>query len=281
LGINSVKVYTHARSSELAAVIQTAHRHGVRVTGHLCAVGFSEAANLGIDNLEHGLIVDTEFYSERQPNRCPDQTSVVRELAQMDIHGPPIQGLIQTLVQHHVAVTSTLPVFESFSSLRLARLDERPLPMLVPNLHAAWRSYAARTPRDPDDLSEKMLKKEMEFEREFVNARGVLMAGTDPTGWGGVIAGFGDQRELELLVEAGFVPEQAVKIATYNGALFLGQGDRIGTLAKGKNADLIVIKGNPAREIRDIEHTEIVFRDGVGYDSAAILKTIVGRVGRQ
>ena len=280
-GINSVKVYTHARSSELAAVIQTAHRHGVSVTGHLCAVGSTEAANLGIDNLEHGLVEDTEFYSRRQPNRCPDQASVVAELVQMDVHAPLIQGLIQTLVQHHVAVTSTLPVFESFSSLRLAHLDERTLPTLVPGLQAAYRSYVARTRTAPDDVWERMLKKEMEFEREFFKAGGVLLAGTDPTGWGGVIAGYGDQRELELLVEAGFAPEQAIKIATYNGALFLGQGDRIGTLAKGKNADLIVIKGNPKREIKEIEHTEIVFRDGVGYDSAAILKTVAGQVGRE
>jgi imidazolonepropionase-like amidohydrolase len=224
LGINSVKVYTHARSSELAAVIQAAHRHGVRVTGHLCAVGWTEAIGLGIDNLEHGLIVDTEFYSRRQPDKCPDQTSVVAELVQMDIHGALIQGLIQRLVQHHVAVTSTLPVFESFSSLRLATLDARTLTMLAPDLQSAYRSYVERTPRAPDDVWERMLKKEMEFEREFVKAGGLLMAGTDPTGWGGVIAGYGDQRELELLGEAGFAPEQAIKIATYNGALFGSRG---------------------------------------------------------
>lgn len=281
LGINSVKVYTHARSSELAAVIQAAHRHGIRVTGHLCAVGFSEAAVLGIDNLEHGLVVDTEFYSRRQPDICPDQDGFQAELAQMDVSGAKIQGLIQTLVQHHVAVTSTLPVFESFAGSRTAGLDERTLLVLSPELQVAYRSHIVKRIDDPYGVWNKLLRQEMQFERGFVKAGGLLLAGTDPTGWGGVIAGFGDQRELELLVEAGFTIAEAVKISTHNGALFLGQGDRIGTLSQGKQADMFVVRGNPVVNVKDIRRTEIVFKDGVGYDSAAILKTVVGQIGRQ
>jgi imidazolonepropionase-like amidohydrolase len=125
-----------------------------------------------------------------------------------------------------------------------------------------------------------MLRKEMAFEREFVKAGGLLMAGTDPTGWGGVIAGFGDQREVELLVEAGFKPEEAMRIATSNGAVFNGIEDRVGTIAAGRQADMVVVRGNPAVHVKDIENTEIVFRNGVGYDSLALLKSVVGQVGR-
>ena len=281
LGINSVKVYTHARSSELAAVIQAAHRHGIRVTGHLCAVGFTEAALLGIDNLEHGVVVDTEFYSRRQPDICPNQDDFQAELAQMDVRGAEIQGLTQTLIQHRVAVTSTLPVFESFAGSRTAGLDGRTLSMLSPELQDAYREHVVKRSEDPYGVWDKLLREEMQFEREFVKAGGLLLAGTDPTGWGGVIAGFGDQRELELLVEAGFTVEEAVKISTHNGALFLGQNDRIGTLSEGKQADMFVVRGNPAVDIKDIRRTEIVFKDGVGYDSAAILKTIVAQIGLQ
>src|SRR6185295_4851236 len=120
----TVKVYSRIRRSELAAVIAAAHRHGAHVTGHLCAIGFTEAAAMGIDNLEHGLIVDTEFYSRRQAGACPDSPDVVAELVQMDVRGPRIQALIDTLVQHHVAITSTLAVFESFSSSRMPGLDD-------------------------------------------------------------------------------------------------------------------------------------------------------------
>ena len=280
-GINSVKLYTRARQSEVAAVIQTAHRRGVQVTGHLCAVGFSEAAQLGIDNLEHGLIVDTEFYSRRQPDVCPEWTLVVEELLRMNVRGPEIQRLIQTLVAHQVAITSTLAVFESFSGARIPNLDGRAMPLLTPSLQTAYLAKQTQVARIPDVIWGAMLKKEMAFERAFVEAGGLLIAGADPTGWGGVLAGFGDQHGLELLVEAGFTPEQAIRVATYNGALFLKQADRIGTLAGGKEADLVVIRGNPAASISDIRQTEIVFKDGVGYDAAAILRTLIGQVGRQ
>ena len=121
--------------------------------------------------------------------------------------------------------------------------------------------------------------KEEEFEYAFSKAGGLLLAGLDPTGMGGVIAGFGDQREVELLVEAGFTPLEAIHIATYNGAQFLGDLDRIGTLAPGKQADMVVIKGDPSKKIEDIENVEIVFKDGIGYDSAKLIESVRGVVG--
>jgi Amidohydrolase family len=122
-------------------------------------------------------------------------------------------------------------------------------------------------------------KKEMEFEVAFSKAGGVLLAGEDPTGIGGVLAGFGDQREVELLVEAGFPPLEAIRIATLNGAHYLGDADKVGTIATGKAADLVVIKGNPSSKIEEIENVEIVFKDGIGYDSAKLLESVRGKVG--
>jgi imidazolonepropionase-like amidohydrolase len=119
----------------------------------------------------------------------------------------------------------------------------------------------------------------MALERKFVAAGGLLMAGPDPTGNGGVIPGFGDLREIELLVEAGFTAPEAVKIATLNGALYLGLADRIGSISPGKDADLVVLNGDPAHTITDIEKVEIVFKDGVAYDSAALLNSVRGRYG--
>ena len=107
----------------------------------------------------------------------------------------------------------------------------------------------------------------------------MLLAGLDPTGIGGIVAGFGDQREVELLVEAGFTPLEAIKIATYNGAQYLGDLDMVGTIAPGKQADLVVIKGDPSQKIEDIENVEIVFKDGVGYDSAKLIESVKGLVG--
>jgi len=109
------------------------------------------------------------------------------------------------------------------------------------------------------------------MERAFVAAGGLLIAGPDPTGAGNVVPGFGDQREIELLVEAGFSPVEAIKIATLNGALYLGRDKQIGSIAAGKNADLVVIKGDPSKKISDVENVEIVFKDGIGYDSQKLL----------
>jgi hypothetical protein len=125
----------------------------------------------------------------------------------------------------------------------------------------------------------ELLKKEMQFERDFVKAGGLLLSGADPTGYGGVLAGFGDQRQTELLVEAGFTPLEAMHIVTQNGAEFLGEGDRIGTLTAGKRADLVVIKGDPSQTIEDIENVEIVFKDGIGYDSRKLIDSVQGAVG--
>ena len=120
---------------------------------------------------------------------------------------------------------------------------------------------------------------DLALERAFVAAGGLLLAGPDPTGAGDVLPGFGDQREIELLVEAGFSPLAAIKIATLNGAVYLGRDRQIGSIAAGKNADLVVIKGDPTKQISDVENVEIVFKDGVGYDSQKLLDSVKGRYG--
>jgi hypothetical protein len=130
-----------------------------------------------------------------------------------------------------------------------------------------------------DSPMTSLMRKEMDFEVAFAKAGGLLLAGPDPTGNGGVLPGFGDQREIELLVEAGFTPVQAIQIGTENGAIYLGQRDRIGTLAPGKQADLVLIKGDPSTNIADIENVETVFKAGVGYDSKKLIDSVRGQVG--
>jgi imidazolonepropionase-like amidohydrolase len=279
-GVTSFKAYMHVTPEELAALVKAAHARGVKVTGHLGAVGFREAATIGIDDLEHGLVVDTEFYSGKKPGMCPDSKAAAKEMAeQLDVAGAPVQEMIRELVARKVAVTSTLPVFETFVPGR-APLAPRVLEAMT---EAAKVSYLRVRSSISDDGATSpwpaLFKKEMQFERDFVKAGGLLLAGLDPTGYGGVIPGFGDQREIELLVEAGFTPVEAIHIATSNGAQFLGELDRIGTLAVGKAADIVVIHGDPSTTISDIEKVEIVFKDGVGYDSAKLIDSVRGLVG--
>ncbi len=286
-GVNDFKAYMFITHDELTAAITAAHKRGAKVTGHLCTIGFREAAALGIDDLEHGLFVDSEFIPGRKPGECKDEEDPAL-MAKLDINSGPVHEMIVDLVQKHVAITSTLPVFEMGSFPGRPTLQPRVLAALSPDarsllLERRVRSSdsAAIRKRYGTDVSPwpAAFKKEMEFEYAFAKAGGLLLAGLDPTGMGGILAGFGDQREVELLVEAGFTPLEAIHIATANGAQYLGEADRIGTLAAGKQADLVVIKGDPSTNIEDIEKVELVFKDGVGYDSAKLIDSVRGMVG--
>jgi hypothetical protein len=276
--LRSYTAHYHKTRVLLSALIAAAHARQIKVTGHLCSIGFTEAADLGIDNLEHGLLVDTEFTAGKQPDVCPDTKLAVANLATMNVNDPRIQQLIKTLVAKHVAVTSTLPVFETSVPGR-APVDQRVLDAMLPETRAEYLATHARIAQIPDSPWVKVFKLEQDFERAFVQQGGTLLAGLDPTGYGGVIAGYGDQREVELLVEAGFTPLQAIQIATMNGARFLGADASIGSITAGKAADLVLVKGNPATNIKDIENVTLVFKDGVGYDPAKLVKAANGTVG--
>jgi imidazolonepropionase-like amidohydrolase len=284
-GATSFKAYMNITRDELRAVVEEAHKRGLKVTGHLCSIGFREAAEIGIDDLEHGLMVDSEFVANKQPDQCPAGAAVGASLRQLDINGPAAQETIRTLVAKNVAITSTLPVFEAGGAplaqtgIGAATALLNPRMLNVMSTDAKVRYLQARARVSPEANFVALFRKALDFERAFVKAGGLLIAGLDPTGNGGVVAGFGDLREVELLVEAGFTPSEAIKIASLNGAKFLGEDAHIGSIAPGKQADLFVVKGNPAANINDIEKVEIVFKDGVGYDSEKLIQSVQGLVG--
>jgi imidazolonepropionase-like amidohydrolase len=283
-GVTSFKAYMNITRAELKAAIDEAHRHGLKLTGHLCAVTYPEAAELGIDNLEHGFFVNTQLDPGKQEDECSD-TMGTPTLAKMTAGGPEAKALIDLLVRHHVAVTSTLPVMEPDDPTQV-HLQARVLETMADPTREAYlyvrNLELMRAAAHPEMAAQRAaeFKNGMALEREFVAAGGLLMAGPDPTGDGGVLPGFGDQREVELLVTAGFTPVEAIKIATLNGATYEGLASSIGSIAAGKNADLVVVNGDPSKNIEDIEKTEIVFKDGVGYDSQKLLDSAKGRYGQ-
>jgi imidazolonepropionase-like amidohydrolase len=286
-GVDNFKAYNFLTDDELSAAIKAAHHRGAKVTGHLCSIGFREAAALGIDDLEHGLLVDTEFFPWKKPGECPDTPKDMSYIADLDVKSGPVHDMIVDLVKRHVAITSTLPVFEVEVPGRPS-IQPRVLEALSPDARDRFLAFkvrmgdTARLKKNYGTETSPMagaFKKEMEFEREFVKQGGTLLAGEDPTGIGGDLAGFGDQREVELLVEAGFTPLEAIHIATYNGAQYLGDAQKVGTIAPGKQADLVVVKGDPSQKIEDIENVETVFKDGVGYDSAKLIESVRGLAG--
>jgi imidazolonepropionase-like amidohydrolase len=276
LGATSLKAYMHITRDELAASLAEGHKRGLKLTGHLCSVTYREAAGLGIDNLEHGFFAATDFVPNKKPDECPGQGAGQAAMAAIDPQGEPIKSLIKELVNKHVAVTSTLTVFETFT-------PGRPLPpgldVLDPILRDQFMQRKTATDRNANSPYATLYPKMAKLEVDFMRAGGTLLVGTDPTGGGGVIAGFSNQRALELLVEAGLTPLEAIRVGTMNGATYLGRGSLVGSIAAGKQADLVVIDGDPSTQIADVRRVSLVFKQGVGYDPAKLIASVKGKVG--
>jgi cytosine/adenosine deaminase-related metal-dependent hydrolase len=275
-GSTSLKAYMQISRASLKAAIDYGHRRGLKITGHLCSVTYGEAADLGIDNLEHGFFAATDFVADKQPDVCPGQARGQQTIAALDENGEPFKALVKKLVDRKVALTSTMTVFETFT-------PGRPLPpgldVLAPQLKDSFQRAYDRAAQNTQSVYATLFPKAMRLERAFVKAGGTLLAGTDPTGSGGVVPGFADQRQIELLVEAGFTPLEAIAIGTLHGATYLGRDARIGSIAVGKQADIVVIDGNPSVTIADIRRIDTVFKQGVGFDPAKLIESVKGQVG--
>lgn len=276
-GATWFKFYTLISRDAMKAAIDEGHKRGVKLTGHLCSVGYREAVALGIDNLEHGLFANSEYDANKQPDRCPSTAS--QSLMELDIDSDAVHATLDDLVRNDVAMTSTLAVYELFVPNR-PPIEQRMLDAMSPETREEYLTTRKRLAENPERaFSPELLKKAMEYEREFVRRGGLLAAGVDPTGNGGALPGFGDQRNLELLVEAGFTPVEALRIMTLNGAKVLGVDDTLGSVETGKIADLVVVRGNPATTPGDIRNVTYVFKDGVGYDPVKLIDSVRGTVG--
>jgi imidazolonepropionase-like amidohydrolase len=278
-GVTSFKAYADITRAALGAAVVEAHKHGIKVTGHLCSVTYPEAVELGIDNLEHGFQANTALDPDKKPDTCSESRGDYTLEHMTDAQG---DALIALLVGHHVAVTSTLPGLAA--SVVDSPIATRPLlrPAVLEAMAPAVRDaylFARNNAKAADPQAALLLRKDMALQRAFVEKGGLLLAGSDPVGVNGLLPGFADHREIELLVQAGFPPVEAIRIATLNGATFLGRQDRIGSIAQGKNADLVVVKGDPASRIDDLENVVLVFKDGLGYDPRKLLESVRGRYG--
>ncbi|HEY2345090.1 MAG TPA: amidohydrolase family protein [Xanthomonadaceae bacterium] len=278
-GVTSYKGYMHITRAELQRAIDTAHRRGAKITAHLCSVTYREAAQMGIDNLEHGFFVASDFVKDKQPDVCPGKGGVTHSLAELDPDSPEMKSLMQYLIDRHVAITSTLTVFETFAAGH-PKAPQGALDLMIPEVRKQYETTweAIQKKADPDWMA--AYPKLAKLEKTFVGMGGLLLDGTDPTGYGGVVPGYAGKREIELLVQDGsFSVEQAVKISTLNGATYLGRDKDIGSLAVGKRADVVVVDGDPTKDITAVERVPLVFKNGVGYDSAKIFAAMKETVG--
>lgn len=270
-GCTSFKGYMFIDKPTLKAAIDEAHAKGLKVTGHLCAVTYREAAEMGIDQLEHGFSVSTDFVPGKKENACP---LFAAPIASAD--SPKVRDLIRFLIDKKVTVTSTLAVIYNMTTLDTTIRPEV-LAAMAPDTRDMFLNVYNKM---RSSGSNKAMGEEMKMEKMFSDAGGLLTVGTDPTGSGATLAGYGSQQSIELLTSAGFSPIEAIRIATYNGAKALGMEDKIGSIEVGKAADLVVIDGDIFQDIHNIRKIEWVFKQGVGFNSQKIFASVKGEVGK-
>lgn len=270
-GFTSVKAYRRTRAVALQAAIELAHRRGIKVTGHLCAVTYAQAADMGIDNIEHGFLVATDFMTDRPADRCPDE--VKPGIGDIDPRGAQARALVAKLVARRVAITSTLVTWSPDST----GVEMLSLPLREHN--ARYREQERLDPRSRE-VEDRLVRNSAIMELEFMRAGGLLLSGTDPAIESiGVIAGYGSARQMELMVENGFTPLEAIKVGTLNGAIYLDRASKIGSIAPGKQADLLLVEGDPSVNISDIRKVSVVFKEGLGYDPQRLRESVRGTVG--
>ena len=276
-GATWLKAYTNIRRAEMAAVIDEAQERGMKVTGHICSISFTEAVELGIDNIEHGLLTNTDYHPQKEPDLCPQGNDAVVE--GIDVRGPEVEATFRKMIDAGVGMTSTLPVYELFVPNRPTR-DARSLEAMSNAVREAYLADRDRIDNAPNPfVSLEGFKNAMAYELRFVEMGGILANGVDPSGNGGAIPGYGDQRGVELLMEAEFSFPQAIQIASLNGAKILGVDDELGSIEPGKIADMVLLRGDLSGDPSIIRNAVLVFKDGVGYDSRALLEEVKGRIG--
>ncbi|MBV8658399.1 MAG: amidohydrolase family protein [Burkholderiales bacterium] len=279
-GATSYKAYMHLTKAELGAIVTEAHAHGQKVTGHLCSITYREAVDLGIDDLEHGFFTATDFVKDKKPDQCPDGKALDDSLDALPVDSSEMRDLQAYLIDKKVALTSTLTVFETFAAGRPIA-PQGALDLLMPQLKEMYLSRWASIAAKKSNVFTTLLPKEMAWEKQFFDAGGLLLAGTDPTGYGGVVPGFSNVRQIELLEEAGLTRPQAMRVSTLNGAIYLGRDKDIGSVEVGKRADFVVYDGSLSEDKDALKRIVWTIKAGVGYDSAKLRAAYLGKVGLQ
>ena len=274
-GVTSFKLYNHITKEDLKICVEEAHKRGLKVTGHLCSLTYEDASNLGIDNLEHGFAVASDFINDKEADLC-DPIKARNALIAVDENSLKINQLIDVLIKNKTAITATPVVFEPFTNREL--IPGGGESALAPQIYEDVKKTYDRV-QNRDSASIKVFNKDLLWVKRFYDKGGFLMAGTDPTGAGRTVAGFANKRTVEILFEAGFTLIDAIKICSLNGATYLGQQNDIGTVEAGKIADLILIDGDLTKDIQEIRNMEIVFKNGIGYDPKKLMESVKGKVG--
>ena len=266
-GCAEIKVYSSVKPPLVPPLCAEAHRRGLRVTGHIpTGMDINDALDAGFDGVNHiQYVASLVFPKERGAMEKLSRAERRRRLLELDVHSPAMQKLFTRLAAQHTAFDSTLALFELFlhPAAELAR-REPGIAKMPPQLRG---SYGVGMEPDAVGPSHRVFEKYVDILRELHRHGVTLVAGTDIG-----VPGHTLHRELELYVEAGLTPLEALQAATIVPARVLGRDRELGSIAVGKRADLVVVDGNPLADIHALRKVRLVVARGRSYDPATMWK---------
>jgi imidazolonepropionase-like amidohydrolase len=263
-----MKIYSSVKLEELKVTTEEAHRLGMTVTGHVPeGLTAYQAIDAGQDQINH-----IEYIADIMLPALPANATRLDRLkanGDIDLNSPEAQKAISFLVQHGTVVDPTLALFEFFT----ANTSKPPVSIepgvakVAPELAAILAESGPPSPVAP--ILEKAVQKDIAIVGALHHAGIPIVAGTDQT-----VPGHSLYREIELYVQAGFTPMEAIQAATIVPARVMGLDKELGTVEGGKRADLIIVDANPLESIHNIRKVEFVITNGVMYNCAELWRSV-------
>lgn len=274
LGYIQIKLYSSLNPDFVPGIVKIAHARGLRVSGHIPnGITASQFVEDGADEIQHINFIFLNFFaSQVKDTRTPERfTAVGANAAKLDLQSKPVNDFIALLLNHHTTVDVTLATFEGMFTGRPGHASPDFAPVLKRLPAQVQRgAYGGGLPvtAENDQLYKDSYRAMLAMTKRMYDAGIPILVGTD------TIAGIMLHRELELEVEAGIPPLKSLQIATFNAARLLKQEKEIGSIAKGKRADFLLVEGNPAELIGEIRRCRLVMKDGTLYNSADLYAAV-------
>jgi imidazolonepropionase-like amidohydrolase len=267
-GFQQMKIYSSVKLEELKIVATEAHRLGMTVTGHVPeGLNAYQAIEAGQDQINHISYIADIMHATFPAGMS--RMDKAKATANIDLDSAEAQKALSFLKEHHTVVDPTIALFEFFTAT-----TAKPPASFEPGVNKVAPELAEQLtdvgpPTERSEIGEKVFEKELAIIGALHRAGIPVVAGTDQT-----VPGHSLHREIELYVQAGFTPMEAIQAATIVSARAMGLDEESGTVEKGKRGDVILVDGNPLDDIHQLRNVEYVITNGIMFHTAELWQSV-------